>query len=910
MDRLKFNAFDESFRLEAASSTSYLYFPLANEQGFMSCVTPMLGGDIKTGQDSFLLEPVSCEGLHNSKSTRNFWIYEEDFGIWSATGMSAIQHALAFQEDHESVTVEAGYMWHKVIRKSREFGMTSIITSYVPSNNDRLEVMIVRIKNTTLRRRRITATAAVPIYGRSADRIRDHRHVTSLLNQIYTVRNGVLLKPTLAFDEVGHNRETKVYGVLGTQMGGKETGGIAPDGFFPILESFVGDGGNLEMPRAIYDNRKPDSIAGNKIDGYETIGAIRFPEIYLKPKEEVTYVITMGIGDTLEEVEQVSMEYLTGRNSTKRLEDTITYWKKKLNISYVTSDSTFDSWMKWICFQPLLRKIYGCSFLPHHDYGRGGRGFRELWQDSLAFVLMEGKKTRNMLLEYMAGIRIDGTNATIIERKPNQFIADRNGMKRVWSDHAVWPIITLNLYIQQTGDYKVLLEQVPYYKDDLIWRGTKIDRRWSRSEGYCQRECTSDNYMGSVVEHLLIELVTAFYDVGKHNHIKLHDADWNDGLDMAGEEGESVAVTAMYAGNMEILATLLEELDQSGVKTISLMEELHILLDPPMNNRLHSMFDSYKKKRDILTCYNKVCAHQISGEKGEFYCDRIAQALTMMSTWIKKHIKEHEIVYDEEGYAWINGYYDNQGKQVEGQTNHLTRMMLFSQVATIMSGVSEYSMVLNQVKSVERYLYDAIVGGYRLNTNFGDVDLELGRMFAFAYGTKENGSVNSQMAVMYAYALYKRGLVREAYKVLHTLYKHCMDFEICRIYPGIPEYISHNGRGMYHYLTGAASWMMLTVTTMMFGVVGRQGDLTFTPRLVKEQFNNDSKAEVEFMFQSKKLKVIYYNCNCWDYGEYQVVQIMLNGEIYDYPVKNPMIRKEDLQKLKSSQSNVIEVILA
>ena len=40
---------------------------------------------------------------------------------------------------------------------------------------------------------------------------------------------------------------------------------------------------------------------------------------------------------------------------------------------------------------------------------------------------------------------------------------------------------------------------------------------------------------------------------------------------------------------------------------------------------------------------------------------------------------------------------------------------------------------------------------------------------------------------------------------------------------------------MYHYLTGAASWYMLTVITEMFGVRGQIGDMILDPKLLKEQ---------------------------------------------------------------------------
>ena len=61
------------------------------------------------------------------------------------------------------------------------------------------------------------------------------------------------------------------------------------------------------------------------------------------------------------------------------------------------------------------------------------------------------------------------------------------------------------------------------------------------------------------MEHLLLQNFAAFFDVGKHGHMKLRGADWNDALDMGKDKGESVAFTAAYAGNYKKLASILRE---------------------------------------------------------------------------------------------------------------------------------------------------------------------------------------------------------------------------------------------------------------------------------------------------------------------------------------------------------------
>ena len=87
-----------TFQLKNPHQTSYLYFPLVNEAGMMSAITPTLNGDIKINQNAFLTLPVSMEDLHNSRSARNFWVHVAGADPWSVTGNSALQIAQRFSE--------------------------------------------------------------------------------------------------------------------------------------------------------------------------------------------------------------------------------------------------------------------------------------------------------------------------------------------------------------------------------------------------------------------------------------------------------------------------------------------------------------------------------------------------------------------------------------------------------------------------------------------------------------------------------------------------------------------------------------------------------------------------------------------------------------------------------------------
>ena len=842
------------FSLKNAEDVSALYLPLASERGLKSAVTPNLGGDSKLDQESFLLEPVSVENLHNNRSTRNFWCITED-GCWSATGVSAEQEALRFTDSREESEVTAGFMWQRAQRRSEKRGLCAAVTSFIPVSEN-AELMAVQITNTGAEAKRLRAVAAIPIYGRSADNLRDHRDVTAMLHRIRVTEYGVVVTPTMSFDEKGHRENHRSYYVLGsTGDGGK------PESIFPTVEAFLGEGGSFTRPRAVCEKRAGVK-AGAEFAGREAMGGLVFPEILLGAGESAEYLVILGIADSADEIERVRAQYGTAAQLRSALRQTQAYWQSKVNVRTSTGDADNDCLLRWISFQPILRRIFGCSFLPHHDYGRGGRGWRDLWQDCLSLLLMEPKDVRAMIVANFGGVRVDGTNATIIGEGLGNFVADRNGIARVWMDHAMWPLMTVRLYIDQTGDLEILDEQAAYFKDPQAGRGTAIDARWTPEQGSRQLDADGRVCTGSVLDHLLLEHLTAFYEVGEHNILRLRGADWNDALDMASRRGESVAFSCAYAGNLRELATLLRQLAaRTGAGTRRFCEELTLLLGGG-----RALWESVEGKTALLARYTDACAHRVSGRQTELSLRALAAELEAMSDWMTEHIRRQEWLAE----GWFNSYYDDNGRRVEGTFPDGVRMMLTGQVFAVMSGTATQEQTARITESADRYLYDGAHGGYRLNTDFGECKFDLGRMFGFAYGEKENGAVFSHMAVMYANALYRRGFVREGYRALRSLADTALDFETSRIYPGIPEYFRLDGRGRYAYLTGAASWYMLTVMTEAFGIRGRLGDLVIAPKLVREQFDGVGKAGIEFCFAGKQLRVTFVGGAGRDYGDYRV----------------------------------------
>ena len=845
-----------SFESAIADKIKGLYFPLCNER-LLSSISPDLHGDIKSGQNHFLLTPVSRIDLIDSRTSRNFWVYINKDKTWSLTGAP------------DKFNLKAGLLWHNVLCENKKLGLKSEILSFVPASEEPIEIMQVTVTNISSRKIGLIPTAAIPIYGRGANNLRDHRQVTSLLQRVRLHKFGVIVKPALAFDEAGHKPNKTSYFVLGW-----DDKFIPPRYIYPTEEMFCGEAGNLEAPESVLKNIPPDKQA--QIQGREAMGALRFPKLALGAGESKTYIIVMGITDNQAGIKNMINKFSSTAKVNMAFEKTRDYWVRlSEQIKVSSADTDFDNWLRWVSIQPTLRRIFGCSFLPDFDYGKGGRGWRDLWQDSLGLILSDPEKVRDSLINNFSGVRIDGSNATIIAKKQGEFISDRNNISRVWMDHAVWPLLTLDLYLNETGDYDVLFSSAGYF---------------------CDRRDTARKIRGTVLEHLLLQHLVQFFNVGRHNHIRLQGADWNDGLDMAKENGESVAFSCMYASNLKLLAELLEK---SGKQNLKIAKELKILL-----GKIN--YDNVRLKQKLLSNYFKKASSCSWTEKVSINARWLAGDLRSKSEWMMQHIRRNEWL--KEGF--FNGYYDNLSRRVEGKKDGALRMMLTSQVFALISGVARDGQVNKILKNIEKYLFDKKINGYHLNTDFKQEQHNLGRAFSFIYGDKENGAIFNHMVVIYAYALYKRGLINEGWRALNSVYNMAIDTEKSKIYPCMPEYFNLQGRGMYSYLTGSASWFILTLLTEAFGVKGEGGSLLIEPKLSAGQFKKSANISINRIFAERNLCVTFSNPRKLDYAKYKIKKVVLNGVALNlHPAKSIYISRKIILRLAKDRQNNIGIFL-
>ena len=803
------------------------YFPLYNLKGLKSSITPNMLGDIKIDYHHFLLPPISELGLYESTG-RHVIIYIDDIPYY-LSGQSLNQ-----QNDILEVSYNA---LHQIVRRTNPLYEINT-TSFIPLNHN-IELHEVTYTNKSYNPQNIKIVTAPLLYGRSADNIHDHRHVTSLLNRIEVIDKGILLTPTLSFDERGHNPNDITYGFI------SNSADLDIECYYPTYDEFV-DGGSMHYPKGLKNGKSP----GYKVNGYEALGGISYKNVVVKSGESITFYMGFAI-----EKKNEILSFLNLLNKEwfhKQLNDSIPYFKGITDSLKMTlRDDETSNFLSFIPHQPVFRRLFGNSYLPHHDYGKGGRGWRDLFQDLLFMIMTFDDKVRDHLLNNFQGVRIDGSNATIIGDKPGEFKADRNNITRIWSDHALWPVLTLDSYMNYFNDFDILLEEVTYFSDQFTHYTKKTHR--IPHDDYLLRN-SSGVYKGTILEHVLLETVVGSLNTGSHGFIKIMDADWNDGLDMASDKGETIAFTHFYIKNLFKMVEYLNRFDD-----VYLFESLgKLILTMNEKGSLDIFFDQVEDFNDQKVKYaSKDLIKEI-----EYYAFNLQNKI------------QHAFM--ENGA--LQSYIDNDGNPLDDNTVSLT-----GQAMALLSETLLEEDALKVANVTRKHLFDKSLGGYKLNEDYKEVKLNMGRAYGFAYGHKENGALFSHMALMYIYGLYNYNLVEFAHEGLYALIDRAI-YKDSKTALGIPEYFNDLGEGKYLYLTGSATWLLKTLKESVFGLKMEEGKLFIEPKLRNIDFMN-GKAVINTILYGKESTITFINKKHLDYRLYKISSVVANGVTIDLPIQ-------------------------
>ena len=137
-----------------------------------------------------------------------------------------------------------------------------------------------------------------------------------------------------------------------------------------------------------------------------------------------------------------------------------------------------------------------------------------------------------------------------------------------------------------------------------------------------------------------------------------------------------------------------------------------------------------------------------------------------------------------------------------------------------------------------------------------------------------------------------------------------LDTQKSWIYPCLPEYFDIEGKGMYAYLTGSASWFVLTLLTEVFGVKAKNGDLLIEPKFSSAQFKNASVLRIRRNFCARPLEVSFFNPKRLGYPRYRILKAELNSRVLSVPKASRMlIKRSIIRNLSPRKINKLHIHL-
>ncbi|MDR2426645.1 MAG: hypothetical protein LBD46_05650 [Endomicrobium sp.] len=758
----------------------------------------------------------------------------------------------------EEPKYEMGLGYARFGGKSKKNKLSVSATIFVPID-EMTEIWLVEIKNNSSKTQTVDFIPTVPIFAGNRAYAEYHRDVVRLYNKS-KITDHIEILPGLEWVE-GFTDSSDICYFMGAQTQKGKKG----NRFYSDRETFLGANNMWLKPQAVLGNEVPKA----QCYGKEAVGAIEFKNVLIPTGKSEKFIIVNGIAfDGSKGAKKILKKY-DYAGVQKAFERLNAFWRERTSrVVITTGNNNFNvSWNKWWCYQLSMRYWFGNTGHPQTDYGSDFSGWRDFWQDMMAATVVDPKGLEERTMKTLEGIRIDGTNATRFFARTKEFGSDEiNGL---WCDHPYWTVQTVMILVNFLGDYDFLFRsEIAYFKDAYRSRGEVKDFNWKAGAIGNQKTSSGSIYKGTVIEHLLVQMLTMFYDVGNNNLLKQKRADWNDAVDQV--KGENITFTFGMALNCNEVADLLEKATKyKNIAEIEVFEELAMLID---KWKTPADIPAKERFRKLSAYLNKVNG-KISGKKIKIKVDDILKDLRN---------KARLSIANANKKAWNGSYYSgyifDDGKAVDTifKKNALSKknpssddfeIMLMPQTWSLVSGGADKIKSTDKViDSVLKYLYDKKEGALKLNyPPYLKFDKAIGRITGFAAGTKENNAIFCHANLFFIWAMLKRNRAEDAYKIFSGINPLNHKHEIFRSGPWIPEYYvsSDNpniaGRGEYPILTGSAAWTRYLFQNFFFGVRGELDGLRIDPHLPA---NKDfAECSLSIKFRGAHYHINFFNKN-------------------------------------------------
>ncbi|MBU0708096.1 cyclic beta 1-2 glucan synthetase, partial [Patescibacteria group bacterium] len=521
---------------------------------------------------------------------------------------------------------------------------------------------------------------------------------------------------------------------------------------------FIGRNGTLANPAAMIRSR----LSGRVGAGLDPCAAIHVA-FDLDDGEEREIVFTLGAGQDADDAAGLARRFRDSTVARKALEAVWHYWSHTLGAVQVeTPDPSVNFLVNgWLLYQTITCRLWGRS--GHYQSG-GAFGFRDQLQDTMSLVHTEQHLVREHLL-LCAGRQFSEGDVQHWWHPPTG-----RGVRTRCSDDFLWLPLATCRYVRSTGDTGVLDESIHFIK------GRPVN---PEEDSYFDLPVRSDE-KASLYEHCVRAILRGLR-FGEHGLPLIGSGDWNDGMNMVGQEGKGESVWLAF-----FMCDVLIKF--SGIA------------------RLRGDLD-----------FSKKCESEV---------DRL-----------RRSIEEHG--WDGEWY--LRAYFDD-GTPLGSAKSPECRIDSIAQSWSVLSGAGDSGHSRMAMEAVDKYLVrreDSLI--QLLDPPFDKSNLNPGYIKGYVPGVRENGGQYTHAAIWATMAFAALGDSRRAWELLAMInpVNHGKSAEGIEKYKVEPYVIAadvyavtpHTGRGGWTWYTGSAAWMYRLIVESLLGLSLKTDKLSFKPCL-------------------------------------------------------------------------------
>ncbi len=416
---------------------------------------------------------------------------EEDGRIWSPTGLPI--------RDQGKYSIHHGWGYSEFYHDSH--GINQNLIMYVPLEES-IKINLLKLHNHSDKERRLSLTYYIrPVMGVDLDIT-----LPFILTDWNKEGQCILIKNP-------YNTEYP-HSIVGLSCS-EEIISYTGDN-----EEFLGNQGSLVSPKGLMREALSNRVGG----GLDPCGAIQI-DIKLQPNEKKSIGFLLSYGKDIEEIKSLLAQHKDIEYLEKILRETKNYWRNLLGkVKVSTPDVSMDYLLNgWLLYQAIACRLWARSAF----YQSGGAyGFRDQLQDTMNILPIFPQASREQILINCAHQFLEGD----VQHwwHPG---AEEKGIRTRFTDDLLWLPLCVTEYIEQTEDYSILLEEVPYLEEEPLEEGQ--DERYGVPR--------ISEYSGTVYEHC-IRAIDRGLKFGEHGIPLMGSGDWNDGMSTVGNKGKGESI--------------------------------------------------------------------------------------------------------------------------------------------------------------------------------------------------------------------------------------------------------------------------------------------------------------------------------------------------------------------------------